>query len=180
MVLGLVVMCLVDGNCGVDDMGLNGLLVDNGLVSLVNMVVDVLALNNGSMRLSLRGLNAPGLVLELGSLTRQVFLHLGIVTVVELAVLCLANVVVVLLGENLLVVDRLNSVVVVVLVDLLVYGSVDLLMVLRANSLVLNSRVDALVNCGIVVSRLGHEAGDGLLCLVHFVIVCSGLKYVRL
>lgn len=79
----------------------------------------------------------------------------------------LANVVVVLLREDLLVMHRLNGVVIVVLVDLAVNSSVHLLMLLRSDCLMLNRRLDMLMDSCVVVSSFGHELGDSFLSLIH-------------
>lgn len=68
VVLSLIVMCLVNWDSGVHDVRLYGLLVDDGLVCLVDVVVNMLALNNRSVALSLCGLDPSGLILELCSL----------------------------------------------------------------------------------------------------------------
>lgn len=88
VVLSLIVMCLVNWDSGVHDVRLYGLLVDDGLVCLVdvavdtssvlstrymaqvgkNLLVNMLALNNRSVALSLCGLDPSGLILELCSL----------------------------------------------------------------------------------------------------------------
>jgi hypothetical protein len=157
VVLGSVVVNLVDGDGGVDNVRLNGLLVDNGLDGLVDVVVDVLTADGGGNGLGVDSLDLSALVSELGSLGSKALLDLGVVAVLERAVLDGGKVVVVLLGKNLTVLDGLDRGVVVVLVNLLVDGSLDLLVLLELMALVGDSRSDLLVDGGVVVTRLGPE-----------------------
>jgi len=157
-------MNFVDGNGGVDDGGCNGFPLHNGLDSLVGVVVDVLASNNGSNGVSVLRLANETLVLKLGSLYGKTRLDILGVAVLEVAVLDGNQVVLVLLREDLTVKDRLDRSVVVVLVDLLVDGSDDLLVSLWGYGLVDDSRGNLLVDGGVVVTRLGHELLDGAVC----------------
>jgi hypothetical protein len=135
-------------------------------------VVDVLSANGGGYALALGGaLNAP-LILELSLLLNKVPLGGVVVTVVKLAVLNGTELGSVCLGKNLTVLDGLNSAVVVVLVNLLVYRSVDLLMLVRLDGLVSDSRGNGLVHGGVVVTRLLGEVGESGLDLIHFDVVC--------
>lgn len=157
VVLGGIVVNLVNGDGGVDNVRLDGLLVDNGLDGLVDVVVDVLTADGGCNRLRVHGLDLGALVSKLGSLGSETLLDLGIVAVLERAVLDGGKVVVVLLGENLTVLDGLDGGVVVVLVNLLVDGGLDLLVLLELMALVGDSRGDLLVDGGVVVAGAGPE-----------------------
>lgn len=157
VVLGGVVVNLVDGDSRVDNMRLNGLLVDNRLDGLVDVVVDVLTADGGCNRLRVHGLDLGALVSELGSLSSETLLNLGVIAVLERTVLDGGKVVVVLLGENLAVLDGLDGGVVVVLVNLLVDGGLDLLVLLELMALVGDSRGDLLVDGGVVVAGAGPE-----------------------
>lgn len=157
VVLGGVVVNLVNGDGGVDNVRLDGLLVDNGLDGLVDVVVNVLTADGGCNRLRVHGLDLGALVSKLGSLGSETLLDLGIVAVLERAVLDGGKVVVVLLGENLAVLDGLDGSVVVVLVNLLVDGGLDLLVLLELMALVGDSRGDLLVDGGVVVAGAGPE-----------------------
>jgi len=157
VVLGGVVVNLVNGDGGVDNVRLDGLLVDNGLDGLVDVVVDVLTADGGCNRLRVHGLDLGALVSKLGSLGSETLLDLGIVAVLERAVLNGGKVVVVLLGENLTVLDGLDGGVVVVLVNLLVDGGLDLLVLLELMTLVGDSRGNLLVDGGVVVAGAGPE-----------------------
>lgn len=157
VVLSSVVVNLVDRDGGVDNVRLDGLLVDDGLDGLVDVVVDVLTADGGCNRLRVHSLELGALISELGSLSSETLLDLGVVAVLERAVLDGGKVVVVLLGENLTVLDGLDGSVVVVLVNLLVNGSLDLLVLLELVALVGDSGSDLLMDSGVVVSRLGPE-----------------------
>lgn len=172
VVLSGVVVNLVDGHGGVGDVRLNGLLLDDGLDGLMNVVVLVLASHHrvdvagGLALVTLSGVNVAS------SLGSQALLDVVVAAMLVAAVLDWDNVGVVLLGKDLAVRHRLLGGVVVVLVNLLVDGGGVLLMLLPLDALVLHSRGNLLVNSGVVVTRLGHEVLDGGLGRVHCVIVC--------
>jgi len=168
VVLGGVVVDLVDGHGGVGDVRLNGLLLDHRLDGLVDVVVLVLASNNGCDVAGGGTLDSLDGVTILGTLLCKASLNLVVAAVLVAAVLDGDDVVVVLLREDLLVEHRLLGGVVVVLVNLLVDGGDVLLVLLPLNGLVLDSRSDLLVNGGVVLTRLGHEVLDGGLSRVHF------------
>lgn len=168
VVLGSVVVDLVDGHGGVGDVRLNGLLLDHRLDGLVDVVVLVLASNNGCDVAGGGTLDSLDGVTVLGTLLCKASLNLVVAAVLVAAVLDGDDVVVVLLREDLLVEHRLLGGVVVVLVNLLVDGGDVLLVLLPLNGLVLDSRSDLLVNGGVVLTRLGHEVLDGGLSRVHF------------
>jgi len=164
---GLVVVNLVDGNGGVDDVGLNSLLLNNRLDGLVDVVVNVLASNGGSSALAVCGGIYATLVLEASLFIDEVPLRGVVIAVVELAVLDSTELSSVLLRQDLTVLNRLNSAVVVVLVDLFVDGSLNLFVHMGLDNLVLNGRGNSLMDGGVVVSRLGHEVSDSCLGFVH-------------
>jgi len=168
VVLGGVVVDLVDGDGGVDDVRLDGLLVHNGLDGLVDVVVDVLASNGRGDGLGVTLGTLDTLIAELGSLSLEALGDLAVVAVLKLAVLDSSDVVVVLLGENLTVLDGLDRGVVMVLVNLLVNGGGDVLVTLPVDGLVGDCRGDLLVDSSVVVTRLGHEVLDCVLCGFHF------------
>ena len=151
-------------------------LLDHRLDGLVDVVVLVLASNNGCDVAGGGTLDSLDGVTVLGTLLCKASLNLVVAAVLVAAVLDGDDVVVVLLGEDLTVEHGLLSGVVVVLVNLLVDGG-DVLLVLLPlnglvllplNGLVLDSRSDLLVNGGVVLTRLGHEVLDGGLSRVHF------------
>lgn len=94
---------------------------------------------------NLSGPNLTG-ILELSLLGSKGFLDVSIVTVLDIAMLYSSNLVGVLLGKNLLVLDRLDRGVEVVLVYLTVYSDLCLLMTSGGDVLILNGGVDGLMN----------------------------------
>lgn len=130
-------------------------------------MVDVLTTNGGSDTLALCGaLNSP-LVPELSLLLNKVPLGAVMVAVVKFAVLDSTELSSMSLWKHLSVLDRLDSAVVVILVDFLVYRSVDLLMLMRLDGLVGNCRSNSLVDCGVVMTRTVGEISEGCLDFVH-------------
>jgi hypothetical protein len=164
---GLVVVDLVDGNSGVNNVGLDDLLLDNGLNGLVDVVVDMLAANRWGYALALcGGLDAP-LVPELGLLLSKVPLDVVVVTVIELAVLDCAELGSVCLWKNFTVLHGLNGAVIVILVNLLVYRCDDFLMLVRLDGLVDDCRSNSLMDGGVMVAGTVSEIGEGCLDFVH-------------
>jgi len=176
VVLGRVVMDFVDGNGGVDDVRLNRLLLHDGLDRLVDVVVDVLAGDDGLNGGRVLALDADRLVLELGGLLGEVALVLLGVVVLDLAVLDGDDLVVVLLGEDFLVLDGLDRGVEVVLVDFTVEGGGDVLVLGLVDGLVGDGGRDGLVDGGVVVAGLVQEGLDLFLGGVH----CDRCVGVRL
>jgi len=172
---GSVVVNLVDGDNSVDNVGLDDFLVHYRLNVLVNVVMDMLSADGGSSALGELGVVHFPRVPELGSLSSQLLLCAVVVAVVELAVLDSAELVLVFLWQNLAVMNRLHCAVVVVLVYFAVGGGDDFLVLGRLHNLVLNSRSDSFVDCGVVVSRLGDEALDGCFGFLHFGDVLLGM-----
>jgi hypothetical protein len=143
-------------------------LLDHGLDGLVDVVVLVLASDDGCNVAGGGTLDSLNSVAVGGTLLCETSLNLVVAAVLVAAVFDGNDVVVVLLGEDLLVEHGLLSGVVVVLVNLLVDGGDVLLVLLPLNGLVLDSRGDLLVDGGVVLTRLGHEVLDGGLGRVHF------------
>jgi len=149
---GLVVVDFVDRNSGVYNIGLDGLLLDYRLDSLVDVVVHMLATNNRGDALAVCGCLSAACVLELGLVSNQCALGAFMVAVVELAVLNSADLGLVCLWEYLTVLNWLDSAVVVILVNLLVNGGVDLLMPVRLNSLLCDGWGYCLVDSSVVMA----------------------------
>jgi len=152
VVSGGVVVNLVDWNCGVHDVGLDDLLLDNWLNGLVDMVVNVLASESGRHALALRGSLYSPLVLELCLFLNKVLLRSVMVTVVKLAVLDSSKLCGVLLWQYLAILNWLNGAVVVILVHLLVYSCIDLLVLVGLDGLVNNRGSNSLMNSGVMVA----------------------------
>jgi hypothetical protein len=167
VVTGGVMVDLVDRHRGVDDFGLDHLLLDHRLDGLVDMVVEMLALYGRGAALGVGGLGHDTLIVQLRSFGFQSLLSLPLVAVVKLAVLGPNHSVLVLLGQDLGVLDGLDGAVVMVLVDLLLDGSLDFFMLSGLDSLVLHRRSNTLMHGRIVMTSLGLDVVDGLLGSVH-------------
>jgi len=169
---GSVVVNLVNRNSGVYNVGLNNLLVHHGLNGLVDVVVDVFTSDRRCHTLALGGSLYTPLILELCLFLNKVPLRGVVVAVVEFTVLDSAKLSLMLLREDLTVNDGLNSAVVVILVDLLVYSGVDLFVYVRLDSLVGDSGSNSLMNCGVMVARTVGEVSESCLDFVHFDVRC--------
>jgi len=167
VVLCLVLVHLMNGHSSVDDRGLNGLLLNYRLDVFMDVVVDVLASNGWIGRRGVLGISDSTSILELGLLSCETLLDVLIVAVLQVTSLNAGHLVVMLLWENLAVLDRLNGGVVVILVNLSVNSCGDILMLGACDVLLSDSRVDGLVDCGIMLSILVEEASNCCLCLVH-------------
>lgn len=124
---GGVVVDLVNGDSFVHDIGLDSLLVDDGLNGLVDVVMYMLSSDCRRSALAVGSVCDNTLILEGSLLSFEVLLGGIGITVVELAMLYGAKLGGVLFWKNFTVLNRLDSAVVVILVNLLVHRSVDLL-----------------------------------------------------
>lgn len=167
MMLSGIVVNFVDGDCGMDDLRLNGFLLHYWLNGLMDMVVDMLALNNRSPALGVRGLGHMALVLQFLSLTLHGPLSGLTVTIIEFSMLDPGNVVFVLFRKDLPVLNGLHSLMVVVLMHFLVDGRVDLFMASWLDRFVLDGWGDVFMDSCVVVARLVHEITNSLLSLLH-------------
>jgi len=129
--------------------------------------VEMLALDDGSAALGVGGLGHDALIMQLCSFGLQSLLRVPLVALVELAVLGPGHAMLVLLGQDLGLPDRLDGAVVMVLVDFLLEGSLDLLMLGGLDSLVLDGRRDTLVDGRVVMPSLGRDVVDRLLGSFH-------------
>jgi len=161
VVLSGVVVNLMNWYRCVDNMWLNGLLLNDGLDGLVDMVVHMLASDGWLRGAGTLTLNVGLLVAELCLLGLKLALHLVGVVVLVRTMLSWQSLVVMLLRENLRVLYRLHGCVVVILVDLLVNSSGLSLVLLTLHCLLLDSGGDFLVNGGVVVPGRRHELLDG-------------------
>jgi len=169
VVLGLIVVDFMDWDGGVDDGRLDGLLLDDWLDGLVDVVVNVLARQGWCSGRSVLSLSDLFGALELSSLSLESLSHVLIVAVVDLAVLSANQVVRVLLRKNLTVLDGLDGGVVVILVNLAVDDLLGFLVLGAGDVLILNSWVHCLVDSGFVLSILGEEVGHCGLSFIHCV-----------
>ena len=131
------------------------------------LLVKTLALDNRSVALGLGGVSYDTLVVQLPSFGPQGFLSSFVVAVIEIAVLRSGHSVPMLLWQDLSIFDWLDSIVVMVLVDLFIDRSIDLFMPCRLHCLVYYGRSDLLIDSSIVMSSLGHDVVGGLLSLAH-------------
>jgi hypothetical protein len=167
VVLGSLVVNLVDGHGGVHNLGLDHLLVENGLNLLVDVVVNMLALNTSSLDLSHLGLGNVALITELATLSLETLAGVVVVAVVEFPGLGTGNAVLVLLGKDLLVEDGLDSAVEVVLVHLLVDNGLLLLNTLGLDGLLGHSRANVLMDGGVMLASHALNVVNSLSCLLH-------------
>lgn len=84
MVHGRSLVSLMNGNSRVDDFGRNGLLVDDGLDVLMDVVVDALAGDNGRFRVGFVSLVVGDRdILELGGIALEEVLLIPLAAVIE-------------------------------------------------------------------------------------------------
>jgi len=167
VMLSLVMVHLMYRNSGVDDVGLDYFLVKNWLDGLVNVVMNMFALDYRSLTLRLCCVMHLPFVVELRCLAFQSLLGTVMITVVKLAVLDFAHLMLVLLWQDLSVMYRLDGMVKVILMHLLVDSCADLLMLVRLHCLVLHSGGDLFVDRSVMVTRLGDEVLNCCLCFLH-------------
>jgi hypothetical protein len=110
----------------------------------------MLALNCRSMCLRVLGFMHYMLILKLLCLERNLLFGVVMVAMVELSMIDSADVVVMLLGKNLLVMDWLNGVMVMILMNFPIDSRVYFLMLGRLDSLMLHGRIYCLVHGGIM------------------------------
>lgn len=87
MVDGFGVMCLVDGNSRVNNLGSNNLLLDYGLDVLVNVMMGVFPTDHGGRGSSVSSIMGNAVILVLGGITLQMGTDIFLVAVMELLVL---------------------------------------------------------------------------------------------
>jgi len=153
MVLSSIDVLLVNRDGGVDNVWFDSLLVDYWLHCLVHMVMYVLAGNLGCS--GFVGLICPdtnGLMLELGLLLLEMLLRLLMITVIMFAVFYADLFVMVLFWENFLVLDRLDSCVVMILVDFTIFYDLCFFTLMLLDGLLLNVWCDRLVDSCVIVT----------------------------
>ena len=123
----------------------------------MNMVMHVLASNNGGNRVGLFSTCFSAGVLELQTLLFETSLDSVGVTVLNFTLLNSAHSVGVLFRENLPILDWLDRGVVMLLVHLAVDCGLSLLMTLLDDLLIHHGRGDFLVDCGVMVTSLVPE-----------------------
>ena len=123
----------------------------------MNMVMHVLASNDGGHRVSLFCACFSAGVLELHTLLFKTSLNSVGVTVLDFTLLNSGHSVRVLFRENLPILDWLYRGVVMVLVHLAVNCGLSLLVTLLDNLLIHNGGGDFLMDCGVMVTSLVPE-----------------------
>lgn len=167
MVLGGVVVDFVDGDGGVDDVGLDGLLVDDGLNGLMDMMMDMLASNGRLGSSGMLSLNPFDGILVLRLLSSKRLLHLIGTVMFEVSVLNADEVVVMLLRQNFSVIDGLDGSVVVILMNLLVDCGSHTILLVASDGLVLDGGSYSLVDGRVVVAILAGELLDCVFGGLH-------------
>lgn len=132
---GLSMVDFVDWDGSVDNLGLDGLLVDYGLDSLVDMVMDMLTSDSRGSLLGGGGASSGRGVLESGKLSAYSSSGLFLIVMTELFLDLRDEVMGVLLWKNFSVLNWLNGGVVVILVDFPVNGLSGLFMSVRLDGL---------------------------------------------
>jgi len=158
VVLRLVLVNFVHWDGSVDDGWLDGLLLNDRLDVLMDVVVNMLAGNGLALRGGVLSCSFAAGVLELSSFGGETLFDVAVVSVLDLTVLYTDHVVAVLLREYFPVLDGLDRGVVVVLVNLSIDSGLCLFMVGSVYGFVGDSWVDSLVDCGLVLSILREES----------------------
>jgi len=135
MMLRRSVVGLMNRDNSVDNLWLDSLLVDDGLDSLVHMVMNVLTSNCGSSSGRVGCVSCGGSVLELTKFSTHSAVCLFLVVMSELALNFGQHVMDMLLWKNFLMGNGLHCGVVMVLVDLSVNCLNSLLMSVRLDNL---------------------------------------------
>lgn len=174
VMLGLVVVNLMDGDGSVDDRWLDGLLLNDGLDGLVDVMMDMLASDSRSLLLDHLLACLYSLVMELTSLLLETSADSGVIAMIDLAGLSGSDSVGVLLGKNFTVFDGLDRCVVVVLVDLLVDGCLVFLDPGLVHGLLHYGGSDFLMDGCVLVTRFVQHIADGCLSFIH----CEGCDIV--
>jgi len=156
---------------GVNDLGLNGLLVDDRDDILVDVVVDMLSGLDWGLGTGLSDWGSDRGVPELTSFFCQSSFSGLTIAMLELLLLHGQSLVGVLLWEDLLICNWLDSGVVVVLMSLAVNSCRDLLMSSRLYLLLSDGWLYLLVNLG-GVTMLVKETANCLSCAFH--VCCIG------
>jgi len=167
VVTGRFVVDFVDRDGGVHDVWLDGFLLDDGLDCFVDVVMHLLALHHGRLALRVGSVGHNALVPQLAGLGLEGALSGLVVAVVELPVDDAGGIVVVLLGQDLAVVNRLHDAMVVVLMDFLIGSRGGFFVSGRRDRLVSHGRSCLLLHLGVVVPGVGHEVVDLGFGAVH-------------
>jgi len=149
-----------------DNLWLDGFLMDNGLYTLVDMMMNMLAFDSWGCRSGVSCLVSCAGVSEAGSLTFELLFGLTNVVMLELSLLNGAHVVSVLLWEDFLMLDGLDGGVIVVLMDLTVNSFLDFFMTSWLHMLLSDSGSDTAQKLG---GELKLLLKDHLVCKTLFI-----------
>lgn len=141
---------------------------------LMHMVVNVLAGYRRCRSGNVLAVDPFSGVLEAGRLLCQMLPVAVCVIMLKGTVLDAGDVVVVLLGEHVGILDGLDRGVVVVLVDLLVHGRGNAILLIADDRLICDGGCYTLMDGGIMLAILADEALDCFLCGLH---LCCGVGW---
>lgn len=127
----------------------------------------MLALDCRGMTLGVFGTMDDLFVSELFTLGGQCPLCGVVVPVVIVSMLDRPDFVLVLLGEDFLIMNWLYSTVIMILVDFLIHSGVDLLVFPWLDGLLLNGWLNRFMYGSFMVTRIADEVTDYFLSLVH-------------
>jgi hypothetical protein len=132
-------------------------------------VANVLAGNGRCLSCGVLHIANLTIALEFGPLSLKSLSYLLVSALTELSLLDTNHVVGVWLGENLLVLNKLDGGVVVVFVDFTVNCTLDILLFRSGDSLLLDSWVYSLVDGSLMLSISREEFGNGCLRFTYFI-----------
>jgi hypothetical protein len=146
VVLSLILVNFMNWFGSMYNRRLNGIFLNDWLNVFVNMVVDVFACDGWGCGGGVLSISNCASVLELSLLSSETLLYMRIISMFDVTVLSFVLAVRVLLWENFAILDRLDRSVVVILVNLAIYGGSDVFVLSARNIFVLNCWVDSLAN----------------------------------
>lgn len=126
----------------------------------MNVVMNMLACNDGCDGVALLGATAGTSALELGALLLQTGLDGRRIAMMHLAVLYGNDVVVMLFGKNLAVLDGLDGCMEMVLVHLAINGSLSLFMAMLGDCFLGHGGGNLLMDSGIMVASLVPDGNE--------------------
>ncbi len=144
MVFGFILVNFVDGDDGVHNTRLDGFLVDHGLNTLMDMMMNMFPNHCWSRAACVLRFSYLLLVLELRCLRFESLADVIIIAMFNVTVFNATHLVCVRLGQYFFVLDGLDGGVVMVLVDFTIHGCGDIFMACGDNVLMLDGRVDGL------------------------------------
>lgn len=152
VVFSFILVDFVDRDGSVHNTGLHRLLLNDRLNTLVDMMMHMLSRHRWRCRACVLCFSYFLPVLELRCFRFESLGNVIIISMLDVAVLDAPYLVGVRLGKHLLVLDGLDGGMVVVLVNFAVHGGGDIFVAGWGDILMLNGRVDGLVDSGVVLS----------------------------